>query len=54
MDLGKTYSELTEQITMNELGMWIAFYAERKRLSSEDDGNLANKSSADILKGFGL
>lgn len=54
MDLGKTYGELTEVITMDELSMWIAFYAERKRLSQEDDGNLANKSSEDILKGFGL
>ncbi len=54
MDLGKTYSELTEAITMDELNMWIAFYAERNRISSQDDGNLANKSSEDILKGFGL
>lgn len=54
MDLGKTYDELTERLTMNELSMWVAFYTERQRLANEDGDNLATKSSSDILKGFGL
>lgn len=53
-DLGKTYAELTESITMEELDMWVSFYKERNAASAADDGNLATKSSADILKGFGL
>jgi hypothetical protein len=53
-DLGKTYGELTERITMDELDMWITFYKERDKASAQADGNLANKSSDDILKGFGL
>ncbi len=53
-DLGKTYAELTESITMQELDMWVSFYKERNAAASQDDGNLATKSSADILKGFGL
>ena len=39
---------------MDELDMWITFYKERDKTSAQNDGNLANKSSADILKGFGL
>jgi hypothetical protein len=39
---------------MNELDMWVAFYKERNKASAQDDGNLATKSSGDILKGFGL
>jgi hypothetical protein len=53
-DLGKTYDELTERITMSELDMWVSFYKERNAATAQDDGNLANKSSSDILKGFGL
>lgn len=55
-DLGKTYDELTSMITFNELDMWVSFYKERSKLGeqAQDDGNLANKSNEDILKGFGL
>jgi hypothetical protein len=55
-DLGKTYDELTSEITFNELDMWVSFYKKRAKLGeqSQEDTNLANKSSEDILKGFGL
>jgi hypothetical protein len=39
---------------MEELDMWVAFYKERNKASAQDDGNLATKSSDEILKGFGL
>ena len=39
---------------MPELDMWLSFYKERSAISGSNDGNLANKSNEDILKGFGL
>jgi hypothetical protein len=53
-NLGMTYNDALDKLTMEEIHLWISFMKQKTEASKQDEGNLVGRSSDDILRGFGL